>query len=498
MATLAESFMADLADLSDDSASDDEVPQEQQLDGNDLLMPDAEAAAKRSGVAASVEDAAHLTSSKRYNSVMAQVREALAGGDEDGGEPAAWTGSSEDDPTYKLLVDCNQLAVDIDNELVTVHNWVRDAYRARFPELESLVQHPVDYARVVAAIGNQGDITDVDLDGVLPSATIMVVSVTASTTAGLPLPHTHLHKVLAGCAMTLQLDGDRADILKLVQTKMGRIAPNLSAVVGTAIAAQLMGVAGGLQALSQMPACNIQVLGAKKKNAAGFGSISSQPHQGFIYNCDLIQGVPPAMRPQAARIVGSKVALQARVDAAAGDPSGTQGAQMKDSIREKLEKLQEPPPAKQPKVLAAPDMEGKKRRGGKRFRKMRERYGMTDTRKAANRVNFNQAEEEFLDGDEMVGLGTLGRNAAGGRLRVAVKTQKQKLSAKTQKRAKAYGAHGLGSGAVSGLSSSLAFTPVQGIELENPNAKRDADADLKSGTESYFSEYSGFRSIKNS
>lgn len=70
-------------------------------------------------------------------------------------------------------------------------------------------------------------------------------------------------QVLAGCAMTLQLDGDRADILKLVQTKMGRIAPNLSAVVGTAIAAQLMGVAGGLQALSQMPACNIQVIRAE-------------------------------------------------------------------------------------------------------------------------------------------------------------------------------------------------------------------------------------------
>jgi U4/U6 small nuclear ribonucleoprotein PRP31 len=32
---------------------------------------------------------------------------------------------------------------------------VRDHYRARFPELESLVHHPVDYARVVAAIGNE-------------------------------------------------------------------------------------------------------------------------------------------------------------------------------------------------------------------------------------------------------------------------------------------------------------------------------------------------------
>lgn len=59
--------------------------------------------------------------------------------------------------------------------------------------------------------------------------------------------------------MALALDEDRADILRLVQTKMGRIAPNLSAVVGTAIAAQLMGVAGGLSSLSQMPACNIQV-----------------------------------------------------------------------------------------------------------------------------------------------------------------------------------------------------------------------------------------------
>ena len=66
-------------------------------------------------------------------------------------------------------------------------------------------------------------------------------------------------QVLAGCKMALALDEDRADILRLVQTKMGRIAPNLSAVVGTAIAAQLMGVAGGLSSLSQMPACNIQV-----------------------------------------------------------------------------------------------------------------------------------------------------------------------------------------------------------------------------------------------
>ena len=52
----------------------------------------------------------------------------------------------------------------------------------------------------------------------------------------------------------------QADILKLVQLKMHHIAPNLSAAVGSEIAAKLMGVAGGLKALSQMPACNVQVV----------------------------------------------------------------------------------------------------------------------------------------------------------------------------------------------------------------------------------------------
>ena len=46
-------------------------------------------------------------------------------------------------------MDCNQLAVDIDNEIVLVYNFLRDKYKTKFPELESLVHHPLDYARVV-------------------------------------------------------------------------------------------------------------------------------------------------------------------------------------------------------------------------------------------------------------------------------------------------------------------------------------------------------------
>ena len=94
------------------------------------------------------------------------MRQALEG--DDLGSDKAWTGVSETDPTYRLLVDCNQLAVDIDNEIAIVHSFMKDKYRMKFPELESLVHHPIDYAHVIKAIGNEMDITLVNLENVLP------------------------------------------------------------------------------------------------------------------------------------------------------------------------------------------------------------------------------------------------------------------------------------------------------------------------------------------
>jgi len=57
------------------------------------------------------------------------------------------------------------------------------------------------------------------------------------------------------------------------------------------------------------------VLGAKRKNLAGFSSTTAQPHQGFIFGSDIIQQTPPSLRSKAARLVGAKCTLLARIDA---------------------------------------------------------------------------------------------------------------------------------------------------------------------------------------
>ncbi|KAI8111200.1 hypothetical protein M9434_004773 [Picochlorum sp. BPE23] len=476
MTTLAESFLADLEDL-----SDEDIPVKREEGSTEREEGGVE---KEHGASCS-----RLLHTEHYERIMSQVRDGL-----NASEDEKKTSTS----AYEFLVECNKLVVEIDNDIVNVYNYIRDRYRSKFPELESLVQAPLDYAAVVKAIGNEMEVTNVNLDNILPPSTVMVVTVTATTTNGQPLSDEALHDVMGACDIAKQLDEDKTSILKLVQMSMENIAPNLSTCVGSEIAAKLMGVAGGLQSLATIPACNIQVLGAKRKHAAGFSSKTAMPHQGFVYESELVQNTPPGLRNKAAKLVGSKCSLLARVDAHGSNKDGSIGRSTREEIVRKIEKWQEPPPARKGDVLPVPDAQEMKktRRGGRRVRKMKEKYGMTELKKQANRMLFNQVEDEFIDGEESIGLGAIGKDGSG-RLRAIAAQQKQKLSAKA---AKKHGLrnYGAASGiATSGLSSSLAFTPIQGIELVNPNNalghQRVKDAE-RGGTESYFSEKSGFKS----
>lgn len=71
------------------------------------------------------------------------------------------------------------------------------------------------------------------------------------------------------------------------------------------------------------------MLGAKRKNLSGFSSASADLHQGFIYSSDVVQNCPEEFRNKAARVLGAKCTLLARMDAYGGDLTGAQGAQMK-------------------------------------------------------------------------------------------------------------------------------------------------------------------------
>jgi len=77
--------------------------------------------------------------------------------------------------------------MDVDKEITFIHNYICDKYHHRFLELDSLVHHPIDYAHMVRKIRDNIELTVDGLDCLLPSAPIMVASITTSTGPDKPL-----------------------------------------------------------------------------------------------------------------------------------------------------------------------------------------------------------------------------------------------------------------------------------------------------------------------
>ncbi|BAF09925.2 Os02g0730100 [Oryza sativa Japonica Group] len=233
----------------------------------------------------------------------------------------------------------------------------------------------------------------------------------------------------------------------------------------------------------------MQLLGAKKKNLSGFSTAASQFRVGYLEQTEVFQSTIPSLRTHACRIISAKSTLAARIDSIRGDPTGKAGHSLLEEICKKTEKLQELPPAKILKPLPVPDCMPKKKRGGCRLRKMKERYAQTDMMKLANRMQFGVPEESSLGDGLGKGYGLLGQ-AGSGKLRLLA--GQSRLAAKVAKRFKARSCDR--SESRSGLTSTLAFTPVQGMELSNPLVHNDHSV---SGTQStYFSDVGTFSSIR--
>ncbi|EEH07974.1 conserved hypothetical protein [Histoplasma capsulatum G186AR] len=338
-----------------------------------------------------------------------------------------------------------------DNPDSSDHKFIRDHYSTRFPELETLITNPLDYAKTVAILQN-GPLDDIKslststdnlvgatLRSVLDGPSLMIVAVEGTTTRGRELSPSELKTVLDACKMMLSLDRAKGILTDYVQSRMNVFAPNLTVLIGSLTAAQLLNYAGGLTGLAKTPSCNIPPLGSKKQTGTGFATNVGVRHQGFLYHSPIIQEIPNDLKRQAMRIVSAKVVLAARVDRVHSSPDGSTGEELKQACLDRLEKLTEPAPNKGPRALPAPDDKPSRKRGGRRARKAKEATAMTDIRKAQNRLAFGKEEKEigYGTGEGTKGLGMLGQEDHG---RIRASQIDQRTKAKLSKSNKGWGA----------------------------------------------------------
>lgn len=357
------------------------------------------------------------------------------------------------------------------------------------------------------------------LRSVLDGPTLMIVTVEATTTSGRNLTEKELSVTMSACEMMQALDSAKRTITAYVESRMSIFAPNTSAIVGSQTAAQLINFAGGLRGLAATPSCNIPALGSKRQAQAGLATNIGIRQQGYLFNSSIIRNIPTDLKKQAMRIVAAKLILAARVDFSHSSTDGSQGEDLKEQVLEKLEKLTIPPPNKGPKALPAPDDKPARKRGGRRARKAKEATAMTDLRKAQNRMAFGRQEEEtgYGTGDSTRGLGMIGQEQTG---RIRALQVDQRTRAKLGKynpgwgtatptggsQSRIGGAQSIlgsrssagpglaalggrstfGGAGPSGTASSLAFTPVQGIELIDPKVAAERKRKAAAEEDRYF------------
>ena len=134
----------------------------------------------------------------------------------------------------------------------------------------------------------------------------------------------------------------RKTIEEHIEEKMKEEAPNISAVLGTAVGARILAHAGSLKRLASIPASTIQVLGAEKALFRSLKTGSNPPKHGILFQHASVHAAPKWQRGKIARAVAGKAAIAARVDVYKGGLNQTLLEKLNIRMQEIETKYKEP------------------------------------------------------------------------------------------------------------------------------------------------------------
>lgn len=324
-------------------------------------------------------------------------------------------GGPESNEEHQFVLTINDLATLINDEVRFLHAFVKHHYKLVFPELESLVASSTDYARTVVVL--KQDLALVrqhkdELAGFLSNEKILLLTMAAVQNKDhFQLSSSDFQQVLDGCIMMIELSLFLENSRDYIAQRVQVMCPNLATLVGPVTASQLLVAVGSLKQLAATPSCNLASLGVREYSDTDDNTARGVVRQtGYLYHSELVRFLPIEVVKQTMRIVSGKVVLTARIDLAQSSPDGAVGAKYRQELHEKIDKLLTPPENQGDKALPIPADQKLKKRGGRRFRKMKERFQMSELRRAQNRMEFGRKEETVTDsfGNE-IGLGMLAK-----------------------------------------------------------------------------------------
>jgi nucleolar protein 56 len=237
---------------------------------------------------------------------------------------------------------------DLDKTLNLIAGRVREWYGLHFPEMDRMTEKHDTYARLVAKLGNRRNFTyeNIVAEG-LPREKAEELAAAAKKSMGAEIDDPDLDVLKSFCALMLDLYKFRQSSESYVEDVMKQVAPNMTAIVGAALSARLVSIAGSLENLAKMPASTLQVLGAEKALFRSLKTGARPPKHGVIFQHTAVHQSPRWQRGKIARALAGKLSIASRIDSFGGDFLGDR---LRKDVDKKVEEIKEryktPPPAK--------------------------------------------------------------------------------------------------------------------------------------------------------
>ncbi len=191
---------------------------------------------------------------------------------------------------------------------------LREWYGLHFPELDNIIDSINGYSQIVLA-GKRDKLSKKTFeDAGFPESKVEMLTLVSEKSRGGDISDVNLSIVQSLAKQILDLFEIRNNLEKHVEEEMQNIAPNLSAILGTAVGARILARAGSIKNLAVMPASTIQILGAEKALFRSLKTGSQPPKHGLLFQHALVHAAPRWQRGKIARAIAGKAAIASRVD----------------------------------------------------------------------------------------------------------------------------------------------------------------------------------------
>lgn len=317
---------------------------------------------------------------------------------------------------YDFIIDINQLTLIIENEITLFYVFLKKQYNRIFDELETLVSNSVDYSKVILIIKQDLENTKQyqdELKQLLSNEKVLLLTMAAfqQSKKVIKVEKQEMETIENICKVIIKLDELKKKIISFISQKITKFAPNIKYILGSFVTSKLLCKVGSLKQLALTPPCNLSVIGSKELSSKNKIISTKKTKCGYLQECELMNSIPNDLFSSVIRIISAKVILAARIDLSKSYPSGEMGLKFYNEIKQKIQKLLDPPMIRPVKTLPIPIEEKSKKRGGKRARKYKEMFQVSELKKAQNRMAFLKEEAFVVDSfGEVIGLG-MSRNS---------------------------------------------------------------------------------------